>query len=44
MTVADYEKNLKKKSAITSLVMGLVSAASVAIVAGLTLLLRGKIK
>ena len=44
MTVADYEKNLKKKSAITSLVMGLVSAAGVAIVAGLTLLLGGKIK
>ena len=44
MTVADYEKNLKKKSAITSLVMGLVTAAGVAIVAGLTLHLRGNIK
>lgn len=44
ITVEDYEKNLKKKSAITSLIMGLVSAAGVALVAGLTLLLRGKIK
>lgn len=44
MTVVDYEKNLKKKSAITSLVMGLVSAAGIALISGLTLLLRGKIK
>ena len=44
MTVADYEKNLKKKSAITSLIMGLVSAAGIALISGLTLLLRGKIK
>jgi hypothetical protein len=44
MTVADYEKNLKKKSAITSLIMGLVSAAGVALISGLTLLLKGKLK
>lgn len=44
MTVADYEKNLKKKSAISSLIMGLVSAAGIALVSGLTLLLKGKLK
>lgn len=44
MTVDEFKKNLDKKTKVSSLVTGLMSAAGVAVISGLTLLLRGKIK
>ena len=44
MTVDEFNKNLDKKTKVSSLITGLISAAGIAVVSGLTLLLRGKIK
>lgn len=44
MTVDEFKKNLDKKTKISSLITGLMSAAGIAVISGLTLLLRGKIK
>lgn len=44
MTVDEFKKNLDKKTKVSSLITGLMSAVGIAVVSGLTLLLRGKIK
>jgi hypothetical protein len=44
MTLDEFKKNLNKKTAILSLMTGTISALGVAILSGLTLLLRGKVK
>lgn len=44
MSVDDLKKDLNKKSLISSAIMGAASAVGTAVVAALTLLLRGKIK
>jgi len=44
MTIDDLKKDLNKKSLISSAIIGAVTTVGTAIVAGLTLLLRGKVK
>jgi hypothetical protein len=44
ISVEDYQKKLNKKTQLTSLIMGFGAAVGTAIISGLTLLLRGKIK
>lgn len=44
MKLEDYQKMLQKKAAVTSLINGLITATGTAIIAGFTLLLRGKVK
>lgn len=44
MKVEDYKKMLQKKAAVTSVINGLITAAGTAVIAGFTLLLRGKVK
>ena len=44
MTIDEFKKNLNKKTAITTGLAGVLSAVGTSIIAGLTLLLRGKVK
>ncbi|MDE6139287.1 MAG: hypothetical protein K2F57_07430, partial [Candidatus Gastranaerophilales bacterium] len=44
VTVDEFKKQLDKKAQATSLVSGLFTAAGTALITGLTLLLRGKVK
>lgn len=44
MTVDEFQKNLDRKAKISSVITGLMSAAGIAVISGLTLLLRGKVK
>ena len=44
ISVDEFKKNLSKKRAVSSAIMGLFTAVGTSIVAGITLLLRGKVK
>lgn len=44
ITVDEFKNNLSKKRTISSAIMGLTTAVGTTLLAGLTLLLRGKVK
>ena len=44
ISVEEFQKNLTKKRTISSVVVGVISAVGMALISGLTLALRGKIK
>lgn len=44
ITVDEFKKNLSKKRTISSVLVGLTTAVGTAIISGLTLLIRGKVK
>lgn len=44
MSVDDLEKQMKSKRRLSAAVSGIMSALGIALVSGLTLLLRGKVK
>lgn len=44
ISVDEFHKNLIKKRTITSVIVGAISAVGVALISGLTLALRGKVR
>ena len=44
ITVDEFKKNLSKKRTISSVIVGLTTALGTAVISGLTLLIRGKVK
>ena len=44
ITVDEFKKNLSKKRTISSVLVGLTTALGTAVISGLTLLIRGKVK